>query len=42
MIKLTDEDLLRHKDSPFVLVRMSCMICMAFPQVIVQKDNTAI
>jgi 5-methylcytosine-specific restriction endonuclease McrA len=42
MIKLTDEDLLRDKDSPFVLVRMSCMICMAFPQVIVQKENTAI
>jgi len=42
MIKLTEEDKLRHKDVPLLLVKMNCMICMAFPEVVVQKDNTAI
>jgi 5-methylcytosine-specific restriction endonuclease McrA len=42
VIKLSDEDKLRHKDTPLVLVKMTCMICMAFPNVAVQKENTAI
>lgn len=40
MIKLTEEDKLRHKDSPLIHVKMSCMICMAFPEIAVRKDNT--
>ena len=42
MIKLTEEDELRNKDEPLLLVKMSCMICMAFAEVIVDKKNTAI
>ena len=42
MIKLSEEDKLRNIDNPLVLVKMSCMICMAFPKVGVQKENTAI
>jgi len=42
MIKLTKEDKLRHEGLPFVLIKMNCMICMAFPEVVVQKENTAI
>jgi len=42
MIKLTKEDKLRHKDVPFVPIKMNCMICMAFPEVVVQKENTTI
>jgi 5-methylcytosine-specific restriction endonuclease McrA len=40
MIKLTEEDKLRNNDNRLVLVKMSCMICMAFPKVGVQKENT--
>jgi len=42
MIKLSKEDILGSKDAPFVRLKMSCMICMAFPEVVVQKENTAI
>jgi hypothetical protein len=42
MIKLTEEEKIIHKDSQFALIKMHCMICMAFPEVILQKENTSI
>jgi len=40
MIKLSESDLL--KAGPLIRVRMHCMICMIFPEVIIKKDNTRI
>jgi hypothetical protein len=42
VIKLTEEDRLRNGDAPLILVKMTCMICMAFPQVAVRRENTAV
>jgi hypothetical protein len=42
MIKLNEEDKLKHNDSPLVVIKMHCLICMAFPEIIFQKENTAI
>src|SRR5208282_1123155 len=42
MIKLTEEDKLSHKDHDAVLIKMHCMICTVFPEVVIQLENTAI
>jgi 5-methylcytosine-specific restriction endonuclease McrA len=41
MIELSEEDLLMHKGD-LISIKMSCMICMAFPEIIIRKDNTRI
>jgi 5-methylcytosine-specific restriction endonuclease McrA len=42
MIKLSEEDLLRYNDSTPIHVKLMCMICMAFPEVAIQKGDTRI
>ena len=41
MIKLNEEEKLKHKDTQLVLIKMHCMICMVFPEIIIEKENTA-
>jgi hypothetical protein len=40
MIKLSKDQLRTFKESTEIHVKMSCLICMAFPEVIVHKKNT--
>jgi 5-methylcytosine-specific restriction endonuclease McrA len=42
MIKLSKEDLLRYKDSTLIQVKMSCMICMAFPELEIRLDSPGV
>jgi hypothetical protein len=42
MIKLSEEDLLRNNGGTLVRVKMTCMICMSFPEVAIQIDDTRI
>ncbi len=42
MIKLSKEDLARHKGSTEIRVKMTCMICIAFPEIVIQKRNTRV
>lgn len=42
MIELSDDDLKAHEAASELVIKMNCMICMAFPQAIIQKDNTRI
>jgi len=42
MIKLSEEDVSRHKSDTVIPIKMNCMVCMAFPEIAVPKDNTRI
>jgi 5-methylcytosine-specific restriction endonuclease McrA len=42
MLKFSEEDELRFGANPLALVKMCCMICMVFPEIIVQKENPLI
>ena len=39
MIKLSKEDLAKHKGSEEIRVKMMCMICMTFPEIVIYKKN---
>jgi hypothetical protein len=42
MIQLSDEDLLMLGDGTLVRIKMTCMICMAFPEVAILVGNTKV
>ncbi len=42
MIKLSKKDLFLYKDISEIPIKMSCMICMAFPEVIILKNDTIV
>lgn len=42
MIELSKEDLQNHEGESVIAVKMSCMICMTFPEVTIKKNNTKI
>src|SRR5437870_13572381 len=42
MIKLTEEDILRHQDATMIRLKMKCMICMSFPEITFQIDDPSL